>query len=73
MLRVHEELVTLQGQENPLEIVADGFKAQTDILCFDEFHVSDITDAMLLGTLMQLTLLPLVRMVCWSLGVVIRF
>ncbi|WP_213990866.1 cell division protein ZapE [Sodalis sp. dw_96] len=53
MLRVHEELVALQGRENPLETVADGFKAQTDILCFDEFHVSDITDAMLLGTLMQ--------------------
>ncbi|GAB7269174.1 hypothetical protein DZS_05660 [Dickeya ananatis] len=37
MLRVHEELNQLQGQENPLEKVADGFKAQTDILCFDEF------------------------------------
>ncbi|TKI06917.1 cell division protein ZapE [Martelella alba] len=53
MLRVHEELATLQGREDPLEIVADGFKAQTDVLCFDEFFVSDITDAMLLGTLMQ--------------------
>ncbi|MBC8948564.1 MULTISPECIES: cell division protein ZapE [Xenorhabdus] len=53
MLRVHEELTTLQGHEDPLEIVADGFKAQTDILCFDEFFVSDITDAMLLGTLLE--------------------
>ncbi|PHM71369.1 cell division protein ZapE [Xenorhabdus kozodoii] len=53
MLRVHEELTTLQGHENPLEIVAEGFKAQTDILCFDEFFVSDITDAMLLGTLLK--------------------
>ncbi|CAI1739517.1 TPA: cell division protein ZapE [Serratia fonticola] len=53
MLRVHEELTELQGQENPLEIVADGFKAQTDVLCFDEFFVSDITDAMLLATLLQ--------------------
>ncbi|MBH1921251.1 cell division protein ZapE [Serratia surfactantfaciens] len=53
MLRVHEELTELQGQENPLEIVADGFKAETDVLCFDEFFVSDITDAMLLATLLQ--------------------
>nr|WP_315290525.1 cell division protein ZapE [Serratia proteamaculans] len=53
MLRVHEELIELQGQENPLEIIADGFKAQTDVLCFDEFFVSDITDAMLLATLLQ--------------------
>ncbi|WP_338804376.1 cell division protein ZapE [Xenorhabdus griffiniae] len=53
MLRVHEELTTLQGHEDPLEIIADGFKAQTDILCFDEFFVSDITDAMLLGTLLE--------------------
>ncbi|CAI1062174.1 AFG1-like ATPase [Serratia ficaria] len=53
MLRVHEELTALQGQENPLETIADGFKAQTDVLCFDEFFVSDITDAMLLATLLQ--------------------
>lgn len=53
MLRVHEELAKLQGHTDPLEIIADGFKAQTDILCFDEFFVSDITDAMLLGTLMK--------------------
>lgn len=53
MLRVHEELAALQGQTDPLEVVADGFKAQADVICFDEFFVSDITDAMLLGGLMQ--------------------
>ncbi|MGV3345799.1 cell division protein ZapE [Enterobacteriaceae bacterium LUAb1] len=53
MLRVHEELTALQGQADPLEVVADRFKSETDILCFDEFFVSDITDAMLLGTLMK--------------------
>ena len=53
MLRVHEELTTLQGHSDPLEIIADRFKAQTDVLCFDEFFVSDITDAMLLGGLMK--------------------
>ena len=53
MLRVHDELSALQGQSDPLDIVADRFKAETDVLCFDEFFVSDITDAMLLGGLMQ--------------------
>ncbi|WP_413729367.1 cell division protein ZapE [Sodalis sp. RH22] len=53
MLRVHEEMNRLQGHEDPLELIADDFKAQTDVLCFDEFFVADITDAMLLGTLMQ--------------------
>lgn len=53
MLRVHEELTALQGQTDPLETLADRFKAETDVLCFDEFFVSDITDAMLLGGLMK--------------------
>ena len=53
MLRVHEELTQLQGHSDPLQIVADRFKSETDLLCFDEFFVSDITDAMLLGTLME--------------------
>ncbi|GGD21763.1 cell division protein ZapE [Franconibacter daqui] len=53
MLKVHEDLTALQGHSDPLEIIADRFKAQTDVLCFDEFFVSDITDAMLLGGLMQ--------------------
>lgn len=53
MLRVHEELGELQGHSDPLEIVAERFKAETDVLCFDEFFVSDITDAMLLGGLMK--------------------
>lgn len=53
MLRVHEELNALQGQTDPLDIIAERFKAETDVLCFDEFFVSDITDAMLLGGLMK--------------------
>lgn len=53
MLRVHEELTELQGHSDPLELIADRFKEETDVLCFDEFFVSDITDAMLLATLLQ--------------------
>ncbi|MDW6093780.1 cell division protein ZapE [Vibrio rhizosphaerae] len=53
MYRVHEELKQLHHVNDPLEIVADKFSAETEIICFDEFFVSDITDAMILGTLFQ--------------------
>lgn len=53
MHKVHDELKALAGAADPLEKVADHFKRDYDIICFDEFFVSDITDAMILGTLMQ--------------------
>lgn len=53
MHRVHHELQQLSAQSDPLEHVADIFKSETDIICFDEFFVSDITDAMILGTLFE--------------------
>lgn len=54
MRRVHKELKASSGQKNPLHIVADKLAAETRIICFDEFFVSDITDAMLLGGLFEL-------------------
>lgn len=53
MYRVHDELNALGDVNDPLELVADTFKAEAEIICFDEFFVSDITDAMILGTLFQ--------------------
>ncbi len=53
MRRVHAELKRLAGEKNPLEKVADTIRAEARVICFDEFFVSDITDAMILGTLMQ--------------------
>ena len=53
MRRVHAELKKLDGQKNPLEKVADIISGEARVLCFDEFFVSDITDAMILGTLME--------------------
>ncbi|MGK0273039.1 MAG: cell division protein ZapE [Cocleimonas sp.] len=50
---VHEELAKLDGVENPLKQVARIFSDKAQILCFDEFHVIDITDAMLLGKLLE--------------------
>ncbi len=53
MRRVHHELKTLDGQKNPLEIVADRLASEARVICFDEFFVTDITDAMILGNLIQ--------------------
>ncbi|GMQ45439.1 cell division protein ZapE [Vibrio sp. 10N] len=53
MYRVHDELKRLGDVENPLERVADIFESEAKIICFDEFFVSDITDAMILATLLQ--------------------
>lgn len=53
MHRVHQELKTLTGQADPLKIIAKRFADETCIICFDEFFVSDITDAMILGTLFE--------------------
>ena len=53
MRRVHAELKKLDGQKNPLERVADIIAGEARVICFDEFFVSDITDAMILGTLME--------------------
>jgi cell division protein ZapE len=53
MRRVHAELKKLDGQKNPLKKVADIIASEARVICFDEFFVSDITDAMILGTLME--------------------
>ena len=50
---VHEELAKLDGVSDPLKQVAQMFTNKAQILCFDEFHVIDITDAMLLGRLLE--------------------
>ncbi|MDA0280693.1 MAG: cell division protein ZapE [Proteobacteria bacterium] len=53
MQRVHRDLVSLQGQKNPLEHVADQIAAESRVLCFDEFFVRDIGDAMILAGLLE--------------------
>lgn len=53
MQRLHRELGELEGQKNPLECIGDRLAAQTGIICFDEFFVSDIGDAMILANFLQ--------------------
>lgn len=53
MQMIHHELKQLGHRENPLLLVADKLAVDTRVLCFDEFHVTDITDAMLLGNLLK--------------------
>ncbi len=53
MQRVHKELNEFRGEKNPLELVADRIHADAVVICFDEFFVTDITDAMLLKGLFE--------------------
>ena len=53
MQRVHAELTSLEGEKNPLEIVAQRLADEALVICFDEFFVTDIGDAMILGGLME--------------------
>ena len=50
---VHDELGALDGVSDPLEQVAINFSKRTKVLCLDELHVIDITDAMILGRLLE--------------------
>ncbi|MBQ4846784.1 cell division protein ZapE [Pseudoalteromonas sp. MMG005] len=53
MALVHKELNQLQGAANPLQLIADTWANKTKVLCFDEFFVSDIGDAMIMARLFE--------------------
>ena len=53
MKDVHDRLRALGEIEDPLAAVARDMAAEARVLCFDEFFVSDIGDAMILGRLLQ--------------------
>ena len=53
MQRVHEELIARADVRDPLPLIAEDWAKRARVLCFDEFFVSDIADAMLLGGLFQ--------------------
>ena len=53
MREVHHELVNLQGTVNPLDELGKRMAKRYRLICFDEFHVADITDAMILHRLLN--------------------
>ena len=52
MREVHRELTAMQGTVNPLDVLGKEMAKRYRLICFDEFHVADITDAMILHRLL---------------------
>jgi len=53
MREVHRELAQLQGTVNPLDALGKRIADKYRLICFDEFHIADITDAMILYRLLK--------------------
>ena len=53
MREIHRELDELKGTEDPIAEVAARTARRYRLVCFDEFHVSDIADAMILGRFLE--------------------
>jgi len=53
MRGVHRELDALKSVADPLEVVAVRVAERYELICFDEFHVTDIADAMILYNLLK--------------------
>jgi cell division protein ZapE len=53
MREVHRELQELKGIANPLEELGKRIARRFRLICFDEFHVADVTDAMILHRLLE--------------------
>jgi cell division protein ZapE len=53
MREIHRELDELRGTEDPLAAAAQRTARRHRLICFDEFHVSDIADAMILGRFLE--------------------
>ena len=53
MREIHRELDAVKGTEDPIAEVAARTARRYRLICFDEFHVSDIADAMILGRFLE--------------------
>ena len=66
MLMVHKRLNAEKQQKNPLQRVAASIADEVDVLCFDEFFVTDIGDAMILSGLLETLFAACVTLVATS-------
>jgi len=53
MQRVHRELGEFKGEENPIQRIGERLAREAEVVCFDEFFVSDIADAMILANFLE--------------------
>jgi cell division protein ZapE len=53
MREVHRELQELRGTVNPLDALGRSIARRYRLICFDEFHIADVTDAMILHRLLE--------------------
>jgi cell division protein ZapE len=53
MREVHRELQELKGTADPLKVLGERIARRFRLICFDEFHVADVTDAMILYRLLE--------------------
>ncbi len=53
MQQIHRDLEKYKGEPDPMLKLAADIAKVVRLLCFDEFHVSDIADAMILGRLLE--------------------
>jgi len=54
MREIHARMQAMQGVEDPLDVISTEIARELRLLAFDEFHVSDIADAMILARLLEL-------------------
>jgi cell division protein ZapE len=53
MREVHRQLQELKGMADPLDELGRRIARRFRLICFDEFHVADVTDAMILHRVLQ--------------------
>ena len=53
MQEIHHDLHRRTGQADPLAGMARDFAKETRLICLDEFHITDITDAMMMKRLLE--------------------
>ena len=66
MREVHRELQDLKGTADPLDELGRRIARRYRLICFDEFHIADVTDAMILHRLLRALFLNRVSIVTTS-------